>query len=682
MIPLQWATGDKCVVRGHAGVVTSIGPECASVRINEWRNIFCGLDELELVPPPPDPATISTLPAPPDETIDYSAFVTTKLTRAPSTGLSSLPELHPSLFPFQRDLVGWALRRGRAALFADTGLGKTAMQIEWARHVPGDVLILAPLAVAAQTSREGERLGVPVKVCRDGSDVEPGVNVTNYDRLHRFDTSRFTGVVLDESSIIKHHNAKTLATLLEAFAQTQFKLCATATPSPNDYTELGTHAEFLGVCSRVEMLAEHFVHDGGDTSKWRLKGHARAAFWRWMSSWAALIRKPGDLGYDDAGYDLPELRITQHTIAGDPDQVKAQGLLFAEPARSLTERRAARKASLPMRVQRVVDLVTQGCEQCEQEKSNSLTTANTTEPTSTAGGSDLPQSSSDTTRHDALATPPTRQSGRKRARKPATGSNGIQRSDSLSASESTDSPRPSTTPWPPSREGAPSAERPNQKGSPVSDSTSTTAIGRGRSADSSAPNAIAGSATSERVASFSSEHPSTCTCPASERWVVWCELNEEQDTLARVFGRDCISIQGSDEPLIKEQRLLAFLRGEGRILLTKPRIAGWGINMQSLARMAFVGVKDSWESYYQAIRRCWRFGQKRPVEVHVFASELEGEVVANLRRKERDALAMAEQLSAETREAVRAEVRGSVRDTNDYTPAVTMARPAWLQEAS
>lgn len=627
-VPLKWEAGDRCATRGQLGVVDSLGPECAAVKIGE-RLVFCGLDELELVPLA-DPATASTIPAPPDEdestdagalafpeepgmgpreagcppalphavqdeahveeshdakeatteaedvaavanqrevdraprrsaradrrrpagrapatdpgagdppraprsvvvdAADYGAFVTTKLTRAPSTGLVTVPELHASLFPFQRDLVGWALRRGRAALFADTGLGKTAMQIEWARHVPGDVLILAPLAVAVQTAREGERLGVPVKVCRDGSDVEPGVNVTNYDRLHRFDVSRFTGIVLDESSIIKHHNAKTLAVLLEAFAQTPFKLCATATPSPNDYTELGTHAEFLGVCSRAEMLAEHFVHDGGDTSKWRLKGHARAAFWRWMSSWAALIRKPSDLGYEDAGYDLPELRITQHTIAADPDQVKAQGLLFAEPARSLTERRAARKGSLSARVQRCVEAV-----QAE--------------------------------------------------------------------------PR--------------------------------------------------------------------------EAWVIWCELNAEADALASALT-GAIEIRGSDEPILKEARLVAFGRGEFRILITKPSIAGFGLNWQHAARMAFVGVKDSWESYYQAIRREWRFGQKRPVEVHVFASELEGEVVANLRRKERDALAMAEQLSAETREAVVAEVRGSVRDTNDYQPAKVLAVPEWMKRSA
>ena len=546
MIPLKWAVGDRCIVRrddtDHVGRITALNSECAEVKISEWRNIYCGVNELELVPLPDEPdfpvvdrakdlddeaeVMVEDLPR------EYDHFVAKKLTRAPSTGLTEFGELHESLFPFQRDLVRWTLRRGRAALFADTGLGKTAMQLEWAKHVTDfaakPVLILAPLAVAAQTQREGERLGINVKICRDGADVEAGVNITNYDRIHRFDPADFAGVVLDESSIIKHHDAKTLALLLAAFRDTPFKLAATATPSPNDYTELGTHAEFLGVCTRTEMLSEFFCHDGGDTSVWRLKGHARGAFWRWVSTWAALLRKPSDLGYDDAGYDLPELRIQQHTIPADVAQVRAQGLLFAEPAKTLTERRAARTASLPQRVLRCAETV--------------------------------------------LAEP-------------------------------------------------------------------------------------------------------------DESWVIWCELNAEADALADAIP-GAVEIRGSDEPLLKEQRLVAFARGEFRVLITKPSIAGFGLNWQHAARMAFVGVKDSYESYYQSIRRCWRFGQKRPVHVHVFASELEGEVVANLRRKEKDAIAMAEQLSAETRDAVRAEVRGQTRSTNNYAPSVAMTTPAWMKEAS
>lgn len=635
-LPLKWAEGDRAAVARDGavfvGVIEGLDGECASLRVGE-RIIFCSRAELDLVPlaiPPgepveereeddldsfihshegdddddpeqgiPDPhpdgrgrdegaphsggvrpaahgaddagslpgRLDGARPAEPrsvdhaDEARggellrdqgdgvragassgggDYSAFIARKLTRAPSTGLKYLPPLHASLFDFQKDLVAWALRRGRAAIFADTGLGKTRMQLEWARRVadyaggfaaardPGKILILAPLAVAAQTVEEGKALGIEVTMCRGGEDVRAGVNITNYDRLHRFDPSIFDGVVLDESSIIKHHDAKTLARLLEAFRGTPFKLCATATPSPNDFTELGTHAEFLGVCTRQEMLAEYFVHDGGSTQDWRLKGHARGHFWRWVATWAALIRKPSDLGYDIAGYDLPELVVTQHTIAADVAELNnatvGQTSLFAEPAKTLTERRAARRGSLPARVERCVATV--------------------------------------------LAEP-------------------------------------------------------------------------------------------------------------DEAWVIWCELNDEADALRKALD-GAVEIRGADEPLLKEQRLIGFAKGEFKILITKPSIAGFGLNWQHAARMAFVGVKDSFEAYYQSIRREWRFGQRRPVHVHVFASELEGNVVENLRRKERDALRMAEELGAETREAVRAEVRGTTRSTNDYSPAVAMTRPAWL----
>lgn len=523
-VPCKWEKGDAAAVTRDGvtsiGIIDSLGDGCACLKLNDWRNMFVGIDELELVP----------MAAP-----DYSAFVSKKLTNVPPTGLRVVPELHPSLFPFQRDLVAWALRRGRAALFADTGLGKTRQELEWARcvaeHTKGRILILAPLAVGAQTAREAECVGVHAKQVRYGVDVDETdapILITNYDRMHHFEAAKFTGVVLDESSVIKSHDSKTLARLLHAFADTPFKLCATATPSPNDYTELGTHAEFLGICTRTEMLAEFFVHDGGSTQDWRLKGHARAAFWRWMSSWAALLRKPSDLGYDDDGYNLPELRVTQHTIAADPEQVKQQGLLFAEPAKTLTERRAARKGTVDARVSQCAALV--------------------------------------------MSEP-------------------------------------------------------------------------------------------------------------FEPWIVWCELNAESEALADAIP-GAVEIRGSDDAILKESRLVAFTNGEIRVLITKPKIAGWGLNWQHAARMAFVGVTDSFEGTYQAIRRCWRFGQKRPVDVHFFASELEGAVVENLRRKERDALAMAEQLSAETRDAVRTEVRGQTRTTNDYSPGVASTLPAFLKRSA
>lgn len=457
----------------------------------------------------------------------YEDFIARKLKRVPPTGLVSPPALPDGMFDFQKALTGWALRRGRSAIFADTGLGKSRMQLAWAdavhRETGHDVLILAPLAVAAQTVQEGRSIGVEVMQCREPGEVVRGINITNYDRLHKFDCSRFGAVVLDESSVIKHHTSKTLAMLLEAFAQTPFKLCATATPAPNDWTELGTHAEFLGICTQVEMLSEFFVHDGGDTQTWRLKGHARREFWRWVASWAALVRSPSDLGFDASRYALPALRVSQHTTPSGEHCQESTGLLFALEANTLSERRDARRASLEGRVAACAEMV--------------------------------------------------------------------------------------------------NADR--------------------------------------------------------QPWIVWCDLNAEGDALKAAIP-DAVEIRGSDDPEVKEQRLMDFADGKIRVLVTKPSIAGFGLNWQHCARMAFVGVTDSWEAYYQAVRRCWRFGQSREVQVHIFASDLEGAVVSNLARKEKDAKTMADALSAETKDAVMEEVTGVIRNTNPYSPERTANIPSWL----
>ena len=231
--------------------------------------------------------------------------------------LCRIPPLNPMLFEFQRDIVTWALRRGRAAIFADCGMGKTPMQLEWARHIPGDVLILAPLAVSAQTVREGAKFGVHVGYARNDGQITERITVTNYEMLDHFDISRFSGIVLDESSILKAYDGKTRTAIIDGFAQTPFRLACTATPAPNDYMELGNHSQFLGVMSYTEMLSMFFVHDGGETQKWRLKGHAEAEFWRWLCSWAVMIRKPSDLGYDDGEFKLPKMVMHDITIKVD-----------------------------------------------------------------------------------------------------------------------------------------------------------------------------------------------------------------------------------------------------------------------------------------------------------------------------------------------------------------------------
>lgn len=456
----------------------------------------------------------------------YSQFVTKKLSTVPTTGLSVSPGDY-GMFPHQRDLTKFALRRGRSAIFADTGLGKTRIQIAWAdavsQHQFANVLILAPLAVAQQTVEEAASVGVRITHAHDDSEIRPGINITNYDRLHKFDGERFGGVVLDESSCIKNHSSRTLQTLLDTFRRTPYKLCATATPAPNDWTELGTHSEFLGIRTRTEMLAEYFIHDAANTGEWRVKGHARKIFWQWVASWGVMLRSPSDLGYDASAYQLPPLNITQHTVAST-HCMESTGQLFAMEAQGLMDRRNARKDSLAERVADCAAMV--------------------------------------------------------------------------------------------------NADR--------------------------------------------------------QPWIVWCDLNAEGDAL-RLAIPDAVEIRGSDDADLKEQRLMDFAHGKIRVLVTKPSIAGAGLNWQHCARMAFVGVTDSWEAYYQAVRRCWRFGQKRPVDVHIFASEQEGSVVSNLSRKEENAKLMADELAIEVMESVRAELMGTTRETNTYNAAKKIIIPSFLE---
>jgi DNA modification methylase len=419
--------------------------------------------------------------------IDYDTFLQSKRLTAAPVGFEA-SDISGQLFPFQRDIVRWALRRGRAAIFADCGLGKTPMQLEWAyrvaEHTGLPVLILAPLAVSAQTAREGEKFGITVTVCQTQSDVRPGVNVTNYEKLHHFEAHAFGGIVLDESSILKAYDGRTRTAIIEAFARTPYRLACTATPAPNDHMELGNHAEFLGVMLRTEMLAMFFVHDGGDTSVWRLKGHAEAEFWAWVCSWAVMLRRPSDLGYADDGFVLPPLTMHQQTVEST---VIPEGYLFAVEAQTLVERRAARKASLGDRVGACAAL---------------------------ANADDAP-------------------------------------------------------------------------------------------------------------------------------WLIWCDLNAEGDALTKAIP-GAVQVAGSDSAERKEQAMLDFAAGRVRVLVTKPSICGFGMNWQHCANVAFVGLSDSYEAFYQAIRRCWRFGQTSEVQCHIITSEAEGAVVANIKRKEREAITMAE----------------------------------------
>ena len=288
---------------------------------------------------------------------DYASFIKNKALAQIATGFAP-QKLGSHLFDFQAAIVDWACKRGRAAIFADTGLGKTAMQAEWARqvaaHTGGRVLILAPLCVAQQTVEEEAKFGTSIKYCRKESQASGEIIITNYEMVDHFDVADYAGVVLDESSILKSHDSKTRARIISMFDKTPYRLSCTATPSPNDHMELGNQAEFLGVMTAVEMLAMFFVHDGGDTANWRLKGHGKARFWEWMSTWAVCVRNPADLGFDGSRYILPGLQMHEHVI----DVHEAlPGQLFAGIAQTLTERRDAKRQSLMDRVNIAAELV-------------------------------------------------------------------------------------------------------------------------------------------------------------------------------------------------------------------------------------------------------------------------------------------------------------------------------------
>ena len=390
----------------------------------------------------------------------------------------------------------------------------TFMQLEWAKHIPGRVLILTPLAVARQTQREGERFGIPARVVEHPADVGDGISITNYAKLHRFLGMKWAGIVADESGILKHHDAATRNLLIEEFARTPFRLACTATPAPNDHMELGSHAEFLGVMTRAEMLAMFFVHDGGETQKWRMKGHAESEFWRWMCSWAVMLRKPSDLGYENDGFDLPPLVTREHVVAFEDDPHR-RGQLFALPAETLDERRGARRASLDARVAKAAEL---------------------------ANGDD-------------------------------------------------------------------------------------------------------------------------------EQWLIWCDLNDEGNALERSI-RGAVQIAGADDDETKIARMAGFIDGTHRVLVSKPSIAGHGVNLQNCCNEAFVGLSDSYEQLYQAIRRCWRFGQTRPVNVHIITSPAEGNVLANIKRKDDDANRMAEGMVKHMADISSAEIRGSQRTESAYATDV------------
>jgi len=420
----------------------------------------------------------------------YRDFVDSKLLRQPPTGMDvdEIPDMRGDLYDWQWAITRWALRKGRSAIFADCGLGKTPMQLTWAHavadHTDGRVLVVAPFAVVDQTIQEGKKFDCPVY--RADSDESSSVEIVNYERLHTIDPDPYEGVVLDESSILKSHDGTYRNNIIDAFQDTPWKLACTATPAPNDHMELTNHAEFLGVMERQEVLASFFTHDSSNTQQWRLKGHARDEFWRWVASWAVSITHPEDIGYEDDRFDLPDLNIHESVVEVDRSEDAPDDMLFRPEAQGLSEIRDEQRRTTDARAERVASLVDD--------------------------------------------------------------------------------------------------------------------------------------------------------CP-DESWIIWCYRNAEAEAACERID-DAVEVRGSDSPQEKAEALRAFADGDIRVLVTKPSIAGFGLNWQHCSNVAFLGLSYSYEQFYQAVRRCWRFGQSDEVNAYMVCAETEGHVLQSIKQKRRDSAKM------------------------------------------
>jgi len=424
--------------------------------------------------------------------IEYDKFIAAKERKHIACGFEPM-EIKAPLFEWQKHVVQWAVRQGRAALFEDCGLGKTLQQLEWARQVHEytnlPILVLTPLSVASQTIEEAAKFGIMATHAKDAPDISNGINVTNYEKLEHFQDVEFGGVVLDESSILKNFTGKTRIALTERFAETPYRLCCTATPSPNDYTEFGQHADFLGICSPSQMLATFFINDTFNTGDWRLKGHAESQFWAWLGSWAACIGKPSDIGFSDDGYNLPSLNMETITVdvneAADADSEE----LFKHVTLSATTMHRELRETAQERVNAVADLVNE----------------------------------------------------------------------------------------------------------------------------------------------------------SNEAWVVWCNTNLESELLSKAIP-DAVQVTGSNTPKFKEQSASDFSHGKIRVLVSKAGIFGMGMNWQHCRNVAFVGLSYSFEQFYQALRRSYRFGQTKEVNAYIVQARTEGAILSSIKRKIKQHAKMQEQM--------------------------------------
>ncbi|HUX60878.1 MAG TPA: DNA methyltransferase [Ignavibacteriaceae bacterium] len=425
---------------------------------------------------------------------EYQKFLDSKKNKIIPVGKIVIADkINPTLFDFQKDIVVWAVKMGRCAVFADTGMGKTFISLEWARLIGDTILIFAPLSVGRQTIREAKKINIEVSYIKNQSEIKKGIYITNYENIDNFSNAKIDAIILDESSILKAIDGNTRRKLIKYFIKVPYKLCCTATPAPNDYTELGNHAEFLGVCSTAEMLSTYFVnankvsesvteegiiirkkHSNKQGTSWRMRYHAQKDYFRWLSSWAMAIRKPSDLNYSDDGFVLPKLNI--FPIVVDSNYQPADELFFSG-LKGLKDRASVRRSTSTLKIEKILELVS------------------------------------------------------------------------------------------------------NQ-----------------------------------------------------EQWIIWCGLGEES-TLAKRIIDGSVEVKGTDSPEYKAKSFEDFQDNKIRVMVTKIKIGGYGMNFQQCHNMIFYGLNDSWESFYQGIRRCYRFGQKEEVNVYIIISDIENQILENVRRK-------------------------------------------------
>lgn len=444
-------------------------------------------------------------------------------------GLSDVPALASHLFPFQREAVAFGLRAGSWGCFFDTGLGKTRTQLEWCAHASeasnGWALILTPLAVARQIEAEGRACGYTVRVIRSQADAGPGINICNYDRIHLIEPEAFGAISLDESSILKAFTGATTRKLIAALSGHRWRMAATATPAPNDYIELGQHAECLGVMRSNEMLMRWFIADQTEMGRYRLKHHAVNSFWDWMASWCRMAEHPRDLGDNIAGFDLQPLNVQRHHVESS-DLIAPDGALFVGATISATDMHQVKRQTAGRRAAVAAGLALE-------------------------------------------------------------------------------------------RDGA---------------------------------------------------------------WIVWCDTDYEADAIMAAFNGapGVVEVRGSHPIERKESALAAFADGEARVIVTKPSVAGFGLNWQHCSQMAFVGRSFSYEAWYQAVRRCWRFGQQRPVDVHLIVAEGEDAIGRVIDRKADDHKRMKAAMVAAMRRAICADPLTKQL----YRPTHTAVLPSWLEQVS